>query len=150
MLYNKSLVCQPPVSLLSEGQNSTVSSDLLPGKISDTNTGSRSGEIAIGPFPVFSFVFWAGATLLYDLWGLPYENLGAVNYKINIVIVWLETIWKIFFRGFTISFQTKLPKTIPYLPVYNAHFFPTEKAPKIEMRIIHGTLCFRLASLISM
>ena len=28
------------------------SSDLLPGKISDTNTGSRSGEIAIRPFPV--------------------------------------------------------------------------------------------------
>ena len=27
-------------------------SDLLPGKISDTNTGSRRGEIAIRPFPV--------------------------------------------------------------------------------------------------
>ena len=39
---------------------------------------------------------------------------------------------------------------IPYLPLYNAHFFPAEKAPKIEMRIIHGILCFRLASLISM
>ena len=39
---------------------------------------------------------------------------------------------------------------LPYLPVYNAHFFPAEKVPKIEMRIIHGTLCFRLASLISM
>ena len=39
---------------------------------------------------------------------------------------------------------------VPYLPVYNAHFFPAEKAPKIEMRIIHGILCFRLASLISM
>ena len=40
--------------------------------------------------------------------------------------------------------------TLPYLPAYNAHFFPAEKAPKIEMRIIHGILCFRLASLISM
>ena len=39
---------------------------------------------------------------------------------------------------------------LPYLPLYNAHFFPAEKAPKIEMRIIHGILCFRLASLISM
>ena len=39
---------------------------------------------------------------------------------------------------------------IPYLPLYNAHFFPAEKAQKIEMRIIHGILCFRLASLISM
>ena len=29
------------------------------------------------------------------------------------------------------------------------HFFSSEKAPKIEMRIIHGILCFRLASLIS-
>ena len=28
-------------------------------------------------------------------------------------------------------------------------FFSTEKAPKIEMRIIHGILCFQLASLIS-
>ena len=34
--------------------------------------------------------------------------------------------------------------------VYNVHFFPAEKAPKIEMRIIHGILCFKLASLISM
>ena len=39
---------------------------------------------------------------------------------------------------------------VPYLPLYNAHFFPAEKAPKIEMRIIHGILCFRHASLISM
>ena len=39
---------------------------------------------------------------------------------------------------------------LPYLPLYNAHFFPAEKAPKIEMRIIHGILCFTLASLISM
>ena len=39
---------------------------------------------------------------------------------------------------------------VPYLPVYNAQFFPTEKAPKIEMRIIHRILCFRLASLISL
>ena len=39
---------------------------------------------------------------------------------------------------------------IPYLPLYNAHFFHAEKAPKIEMRIIHGILCFRFASLISM
>ena len=30
----------------------------------------------------------------------------------------------------------------PYLPVYNAHFFPLKKAPKIEMRIIHGMLSF--------
>ena len=36
-----------------------------------------------------------------------------------------------------------------YLPTYNAHFFPAEKAPKIEMHIIHGTLYFRLAFLIS-
>ena len=41
-------------------------------------------------------------------------------------------------------------ETIPYLPIYNAHFFPAENAPKIEMRIIHRILCFRLASLISM
>ena len=34
--------------------------------------------------------------------------------------------------------------------MYNAHFFPAEKGPKIEVRIIHGILCFRLASLISM
>ena len=39
---------------------------------------------------------------------------------------------------------------IPYLPVYNAYFFPTEKAPKIKMRIIQRILCFRLASLISL
>ena len=38
---------------------------------------------------------------------------------------------------------------VPYLPVYNVHFFSAEKAPKIEMRIIHGILCFRLASLVS-
>ena len=31
---------------------------------------------------------------------------------------------------------------IPYLPVYNAHFFHTNFASKIEMRIIHGTFCF--------
>ena len=37
---------------------------------------------------------------------------------------------------------------VPYLPVCNVHFFSTEKAPKIEMCIIHGILCF--ASLISM
>ena len=35
-------------------------------------------------------------------------------------------------------------------PVYNVHFFPAEKAPKIEMRIIPRILCVRLASLISM
>ena len=38
---------------------------------------------------------------------------------------------------------------IPYSPVYNAHFFSAEKAPKIDMRIIHGILCFRLTSFIS-
>ena len=38
---------------------------------------------------------------------------------------------------------------IAYLPVYNAHFFDAEKAPKMEMHIIHGILCFRLTSLIS-
>ena len=32
--------------------------------------------------------------------------------------------------------------------MYNAHFFPAGKAPKIEMRIIHRILCFRLASFI--
>ena len=37
-----------------------------------------------------------------------------------------------------------------YLPMYNAHFFRTEKGPKIEMHIIHGILCFRLAALITM
>ena len=40
--------------------------------------------------------------------------------------------------------------TIPYLPVYNVHFFSAEKAPKIEIYIIHGILCYRLASLIRM
>ena len=39
--------------------------------------------------------------------------------------------------------------SLPYLPVDNAHFFPTEKASKIEMRIIDGILCFRLASLLA-
>ena len=39
---------------------------------------------------------------------------------------------------------------IPYLPVYNAHFFRAVKGPKVEMRIIHGILCFRLVSLVSM
>jgi len=38
---------------------------------------------------------------------------------------------------------------VSYLPVYNVHFFPTEKAQKIEMRIIHGILCDGLASLTS-
>ena len=32
--------------------------------------------------------------------------------------------------------------TIPHLPVYNAHFFLTNFASKIEMYIIHGTFCF--------
>lgn len=36
------------------------------------------------------------------------------------------------------------------LPVYNAHFFPPEKASKIGMRIILEILCFRLASVINM
>ena len=39
---------------------------------------------------------------------------------------------------------------ITYLPVYSVHFFPAEKALKIEMHIIHRILCFRLVSLISM
>ena len=29
---------------------------------------------------------------------------------------------------------------LQYLPVYNAHFFPAEKAPKMEMRIRMGTV----------
>ena len=36
-----------------------------------------------------------------------------------------------------------------YLPVYNVHFFPSKTTLKIEMRISHGVLCPRLASLIS-
>ena len=39
--------------------------------------------------------------------------------------------------------------SLPYLPVHNVHFFPTQKASKIEMRIIDGILCFRLASLLA-
>ena len=38
---------------------------------------------------------------------------------------------------------------LPYLPVYNTHFFSAKTAPKIEMRSIHGIHCFRHASLIS-
>ena len=34
--------------------------------------------------------------------------------------------------------------------VYNAHFFPAEKALKIEIHIVHRILCVRLESLISM
>ena len=51
-------------------------------------------------------------------WSLANRHVGettvirAVNYKIKFLIIWLETIWKIFFRGFTISFKTKQPKTI--------------------------------------
>ena len=33
---------------------------------------------------------------------------------------------------------------IPYLPVYNAHFFLTNLASKIEMSIIHGNFCFHV------
>ena len=51
-------------------------------------------------------------------------------------------------KGFPI--YCKPGSYLQYLPVYNAHFFPAGKAPKIEMHIIHGILCFRLASLISM
>ena len=38
---------------------------------------------------------------------------------------------------------------LPYLPMYSTHFFPAKRAPKIEMRIIHGIHCFRHASVIS-
>ena len=33
---------------------------------------------------------------------------------------------------------------VPYLPEYNAHFFLTNFASKIEMHIIHGTFCFHV------
>ena len=35
---------------------------------------------------------------------------------------------------------------IPYLPVYNAHFFYDIWGWKITLRIIHGTFCFRSAT----
>ena len=50
---------------------------------------------------------------------------------------------------FTITSQLSRESML-IAPVYNAHFFCAEKGPKIEMRIIHGILCFRLVSLISM
>ena len=31
--------------------------------------------------------------------------------------------------------------TLPYLPVYNAHFFPLKSTFKFTMRIIHGFHC---------
>ena len=35
---------------------------------------------------------------------------------------------------------------LPYLPVYNAHFFYDIWGWKITLRIIHGTFCFRSAT----
>ena len=32
-------------------------------------------------------------------------------------------------------------KSIPYLPVYNVHFFPKIYSSKFALRIIHGTFC---------
>ena len=46
-------------------------------------------------------------------------------------------------------FSSTICMYVPYLPVYNMHFFSAKTAPKIEMRIIHGIHCFRHASLIS-
>ena len=40
------------------------------------------------------------------------------------------------------DFWKQILKRLPYLPVYNVHFFLTNFASKIEMRIIHGTFCF--------
>ena len=61
------------------------SSDLLPGKISDTNTGSKSDEIAIGPFPVLCPLFSDQVQLCCMICdGFSIKILGAVNYKINI------------------------------------------------------------------
>ena len=40
-------------------------------------------------------------------------------------------------------------KALPYLPVYNAHFFSPKIASKIRMRIIHGILLFGVVCLIT-
>ena len=33
-------------------------------------------------------------------------------------------------------------QALPYLPMYNAHFFLTNFASKIKMHILYGTFCF--------
>ena len=38
---------------------------------------------------------------------------------------------------------------LPYLPVYNAHFFSPKIASKMRMRIIHGILLFGVVCLIT-
>lgn len=35
-------------------------------------------------------------------------------------------------------------KMVPYLPVYDAHFFPLKKLGKLRCVLLHGILCFRL------
>ena len=52
-------------------------------------------------------------------------------------------------KGRVIFATIAMEMGVPYLPVYNVYFFSAEKALKIEMRIIHGILSFRLVSLIS-
>ena len=45
---------------------------------------------------------------------------------------YISSFWSDIFTNLNITSTIQLL----YLPVYNAHFFSTEKAPKIEMRII--------------
>ena len=85
-------------------------------------------------------------------WGTAYREHVDSYYNL-LGILKFENIYRLKVSLFIYKFKndkSNTPAVLPYLPVYNAHFFPAEKAPKIEMRIIHGILCFRLASLISM
>ena len=43
--------------------------------------------------------------------------------------------------------DSELQPQLPYLPVYNAHFFPVKLTSKFVVRIIHGSHCLATFSL---
>ena len=57
----------------------------------------------------------------------PFENaLGTLKKLVIVVLMRYCPLFKKKILGLTLA-------SLSYLPVYNAHFFPDEKAPEIEM-----------------